>query len=147
MPKIDYKKLEKIALKTIPYFKEELAHSFLCWACRNCKKCDCKYLETCLQKNCSKVQKFYKTGYYRNLFLSMPEYRLMKIKQRGRVYDETSSGFTRKVNAARKEHTCYWCGKTIRIGSPYLSTVDFVQRRVLCSCDDCHKTITWLYGD
>lgn len=145
--KINYKKLEKIALETDPYFKEQFAHSFLSWACKNCKKCNCKLLETCLQKNCSKVQKFYKTGYYRNLFFCMPEYRLMKIKKRGRIYEETWEGITRKVGAARKEHKCDWCGKTIRVGSPYLSTIDFSQRKVLCSCDDCHITIIWMYGD
>lgn len=148
MGKINYKKLEKIATKKDEFFFEKMHHSFCHWTNKYCKTCSNKEnLEVCQNWNCQKLNKFYNSGYYKSLFISMPEYKLMKIKKRGRIYEETSEGITRKVHSARKEHKCDWCGKTIRVGSPYLSTVVFSQRKVLCSCDDCHRTIIWMYGD
>jgi len=148
MGKINYKKLEKIVIKKDKFFLEKMHHSFCSWTNKYCKTCSNKEnLAVCQNWNCQKLNKFYNSGYYKNLFISMPEYQLMKIKKRGKIYEETSEGITRKVHSARKEHKCDWCGKTITVGSPYLSTVDFSQRTVLCSCDDCHKTIIWMYGD
>lgn len=148
MGKINYKKLEKIAIKKDEFFLEKMHHSFCSWTKKYCKTCsNKKNLAVCQNWNCQKLNKFYNSGFYKNLFLSMPEYQLMKIKKRDRIYEETFEGITRKVYSARKEHKCDWCGKTIRIGSPYLSTVDFSQNKVLCSCDDCNKTIVWMYGD
>lgn len=146
--KINYKKLEKIACLKYGYFSEQLQHSFCSWTSKNCKKCSNKEnLAVCQNWACEKLQKFYASGYYKNLFIGLPEYQLMRIKKRGRIYEETCEGITRQVNAARKEHKCDWCGKTIRVGSPYLVTLDFSQHKVLKSCDDCHKTIIWMYGD
>ena len=148
MGKINYIKLEKIAIKKDEFFIEKMHHSFCSWTNKYCKTCSNKEnLAVCQDWNCQKLNKFYNSGYYKNLFISMPEYQLMKIKKRGRIYEETVEGITRKVYSARKEHKCDWCGKTIRVGSPYLSTVVFSQRKVLCSCDDCHRTIIWMYGD
>lgn len=148
MAKINYKKLEKIACSKNEYFTEKLQNSFCRWARNNCKRCSNKEnLAVCQNWACEKLQKFFESAYYKNLFIGMPEYALMKIKKRGRIYEESSSGITRKIDSARKEHICNFCGKTIRIGSPYLSTIDFTERKVWCSCDDCHRTIIWLYGD
>lgn len=153
MGKINYKKLEEILEEKAEGY-DPLTEAFNRWADAKCKHnqfYECTHKDNaekyCLDCNCPRISEFYKSGYYKNLFISMPEYQLMKIKKRGRIYEETSEGITRKVHSARKEHKCDWCGKTINVGSPYLSTVDFSQRTVLCSCDDCHKTIIWMYGD
>jgi len=158
MTRINYAKLEEIGLQRWGYFKDELSNSFEQWANKHCKKFrdghfqdNCHHPDNlksfCLRSFCPRIEQWKHSLYYKNLFAAMPEYKLMKLKKRGRIYEETIEGITRQVNSARKEHRCDWCGKTIRIGSPYLVTIDFHERRVLKSCDDCHKSIIWMYGD
>lgn len=148
MARINLKKLEKIACEKVPDFLNRKNENFCSWAKKHCGSCSNKEnLAVCQNWNCEKLKKFYNSGSYLGLFYSLTEYWYLRRKAQGKIYEETSEGFTRKVNSARKEHKCDWCGKTIQVGDPYLSTIDFAARKVWCSCDTCHKTIIWMYGD
>ena len=76
---------------------------------------------------------------------------LPKVTKRNKkiynVIDMNCNGVSKQIWRARKEHKCDFCGNTIFKGDSYVSTVDFVEHRIVKSCDKCHHGIITLYGD